>query len=43
LSLVRQGLRWCELIPTMPEERRALLMLHFETLVATDVFLAELL
>jgi hypothetical protein len=42
LSLVRQGLRWYELIPTMPEERLALLMLHFETLVATDVFLAEL-
>ena len=39
LSLVRQGLRWYELLPTMPEERLALLMLHFETLIGTDPFL----
>jgi len=39
LSLFRQGARWYELIPNMPEERLALLMKHFtEALAEHEIY-----
>ena len=41
LSFVRQGIRWYELIPSMPGQRTELLMHLFQLLISTDPFLKE--
>lgn len=43
LSLLRQGLRWYELLPTMPDKRLHLLMKYFERLIKNDPLFSGLL